>query len=216
MKKRIPDGTIERLAQYLDCLMELKRNGRTTVSSKDIGEIIDINPAEIRRDLALFGSFGKRGVGYDTDDLINRIKKIMGSDEQHKIAVVGAGNLGSAIVSYGKFKLHGFSVVAVFDNDPAKVGQKIGNLVISDLKDINKQMVDKNITIGVVATPPVVAQDIADMLVDAGARIILNYAPITVTAPKSVTVHNTSPLKELLYTLYYLSGGGKRKCSKAG
>ncbi|MDI6799629.1 MAG: redox-sensing transcriptional repressor Rex [Actinomycetota bacterium] len=215
MKKRIPEGAIERLAQYLDCLMELKKNGHSTVSSKDIGEITDINPAEIRRDLALFGSFGKRGVGYDTDDLIEKIKKIMGSDEQHKIAVIGAGNLGSAIVSYGKFKMHGFLVVAVFDNDPAKIGNKIGGLIVSDLRELKDQVIDKNITVGVIATPPAAAQAIADLLVEAGIKIILNYAPVTVTAPKTVRVHNTSPLKELLYTLYYLSGSGKRKRSKS-
>lgn len=209
--KKIPEGAIERLAQYLDCLMELKKNGYGTVSSRDIGEAIDINPAQIRRDLALFGSFGKRGVGYDTNDLINRIRKIMGSDEQHKIAVIGAGNLGSAIISYGKFKTHGFSVVAVFDIDPEKIGQKIGNLTVIDLKELKRQIIDKNVSIGVIATPPGVAQDITDLLVKAGVKIVLNYAPVIVTARGSVTIHNTSPLKELLYTMYYLSGSGKRK-----
>ncbi|MDO8886910.1 redox-sensing transcriptional repressor Rex [Candidatus Oleimmundimicrobium sp.] len=211
MSKKIPEGVIERLPVYLNCLMELKQDGCVTVSSKRLGEFTEINPAEIRRDLARFGTFGKKGVGYNTDILILKIKHILGSDEHHRIAVVGAGNLGSAIVGYDGFAIHGFSVSAVFDNDATKTGKKIGKLEVSDIKSLKKIIKEKNITIGVIAVPAAEAQNIANLLVEAGVKIVLNYTPVIVTVPDAVKVHNTNPVKELLYTLYYLSGAGNKE-----
>ena len=205
MSERIPEGVIGRLPIYLDFLIELKQNDCVTISSKRLGELTKINPAEIRRDLAHFGTFGKKGVGYNTDDLILRIKHILGSDESHKIAVVGAGNLGSAIVGYDGFAVHGFSVSAIFDNDTTKIGKKVGKHKVGDIKSLKKVIKEKKITIGVIAVPAVEAQNIANLLVGAGVKIVLNYTPVTVMVPDTVKVHNTNPVKELLYTLYFLS-----------
>ena len=122
---RIPQGVIERLPQYLNVLLHLRGEGRQTVSSATLSELSDVNAAQIRRDLAYFGSFGKRGVGYDISLLVDRIQRILGSDHAHRIAIVGAGNLGSAIASYDGLRDRGFVVAAIFDNDPRKVGQRV-------------------------------------------------------------------------------------------
>ncbi len=206
MSGKVPEGVIERLSLYLERLMELKQNGCETVSSKRLGSLTEINPAEIRRDLACFGTFGKRGVGYNTDGLIFKIRQILGSDEPHGIAVVGAGNLGSAIVGYDGFSLHGFSVSAIFDNDSKKIGKKIGELKVSEIKNLEKIVKEKKISIGVIAVPALEAQAVADLLVQSGVKIVLNYTPVTVKVSDGVKVYNTNPVKELLYTLYYLSG----------
>jgi redox-sensing transcriptional repressor len=200
---RIPAGVIERLP--LNVLIQLRQDGTGTVSSALLGEMTDVNPAQIRRDLTHFGSFGRRGVGYDVVMLIDRIQKILGSDHTHRIVLVGAGNLGSAIANYNGLRKHGFIVSAVFDNDPARVGTRLGDLVVRDATEMARVVGEQGVRIGVLAVPPEVAQRVADELAAAGIRVILNYTPVVVRVPVGVTLHNTDPVQELLHTLYYLS-----------
>jgi redox-sensing transcriptional repressor len=202
---RVPEGVIERLPVYLNVLIQLRQDGQATVSSARLGELTDVNPAQIRRDLTHFGSFGKRGIGYDVVTLIDRIQRILGSDHTHRLVLVGAGNLGSAIAHYNGLRKHGFIVSAVFDNDPAKVGTRVGDLVVLDTEELERTVAEQSIEIGVVAVPPEAAQSVTDRMAAAGIRVILNYTPMIVRVPEDVTLHNTDPVQELLHTLYYLS-----------
>jgi len=203
--ERIPEGVIERLPVYLGVLIQLRSGGEGTVSSARLGELTDINPAQIRRDLTHFGSFGKRGVGYDICTLVERIQRILGADHVHRLALVGAGHLGSAIADYNGLRQHGFHVTAIFDKDPAKIGTCIGDIRVQDVSELAETIDAQGIEIGVIAVPPAAAQEAADGLTSAGVRIILNYTPVIVRVPAEVTLHNTDPVHELLHTLYYLS-----------
>lgn len=203
--ERVPEGVIERLPLYLGVLIQLRSSGEDTVSSARLGELTDINPAQIRRDLTHFGSFGKRGVGYDITTLVERIQRILGADHVHRLALVGAGHLGAAIADYNGLRQHGFHVTAIFDNDPDRIGRRIGEIVVDDVAALARVVKEQGIEIGVIAVPPHAAQEAADRLSEAGVRIILNYTPVIVRVPTQVTLHNTDPVHELLHTLYYLS-----------
>lgn len=203
--ERIPEGVIERLPVYLSVLIQLRREGASTVSSARLGELVEINPAQLRRDLGHFGSFGRRGVGYDVGTLIDRIQHILGSDHTHRIALVGAGRLGSAIASYDGLRKHGFLVAAVFDNDPAKVGTRLGDVVVRHVDEMDEALAGQGIAIAVVAVSAEAAQDVCDRLAAAGITVILNYTSERVRVPDGVTLHDTDPVRELLHTLYYLS-----------
>lgn len=204
-QEQIPDGVIDRLPLYLNVLIQLRQEGQATVSSALLGELTEVNPAQIRRDLTHFGSFGKRGIGYDINTLIDKIQAILGSNHTHRIVLVGAGNLGSAIAAYDGLKKHGFIVSAIFDVDPDKVWTKIGGVVVRPADELEERVRDQSIRIGIVAVPPEQAQVVTDRLARAGVRVILNYTPRIVKVPEGVTLHNTDPVQELLHTLYYLS-----------
>ncbi len=203
--KPIPQGVVERLPHYLNALLHLRSEGVQTASSARLSALSDINAAQIRRDLAYFGSFGKRGVGYDVSMLIDRIQRILGSDHAHRIAILGAGNLGSAIASYEGLRARGFVVAGLFDNDPRRIGQRVADLIVRDVRDLARLVKEQDVRFGVIAVPPESAQEAADMLCEAGVRVILNYSPAYVSVPPEVTIHNTDPVRELLHTLYYLS-----------
>jgi len=203
--ERIPEGVIERLPAYLNILIQLRTDGVTTVSSARLGELTAVNPAQIRRDLTHFGSFGRRGVGYDISLLVERIQRILGADHVHRLALVGAGNLGSAIAGYNGLRQHGFLVTVIFDNDRRKVGSRIGDIVVQPLDELEQTLHREDIRIAVVAVPPEAAQETTDRLAAAGVRVILNYTPVIVRVPEGVMLHNTDPVQELLHTLYYLS-----------
>lgn len=202
---RIPEGVIERLPAYLGVLLQLRQQGETTTSSARLGELTDVNPAQIRRDLTHFGQFGKRGVGYDVLMLIERIQGILGSDHVHRMVLVGAGHLGSAIAAYDGLRSRGFAVVAVLDSDSAKVGSKVGGLVVRDISELDRIASEQHVRIGVIAVPSAAAQEVADRMAACGIRVILNYSSAMVRVPPGVTLHNTDPVRELLHTLYYLS-----------
>ncbi len=201
----MPEGVIERLPSYLGVLIQLRQDGCYTVSSAKLGELTDVNPAQLRRDLTHFGSFGKRGVGYEIVTLIDRIQGILGSSQTHRIVLVGAGHLGSAIASYHGLKARGFVVAAIFDTDTVKVGTRIGDLVVQDFSKMPRVVAEQKIRIGVIAVPPDAAQAVCDALAEAGIRVVLNYSTNMVRVPAGVAVHNTDPVRELLHTLYYLS-----------
>lgn len=202
---RIPQGVIERLPGYLNVLFHLRAQGAETVSSARLSELAEVNAAQIRRDLAYFGQFGKRGVGYDIALLIGRIQRILGFNHVHRLAIVGAGNLGSAIASYDGLRAKGFVVAALFDSEPSKVGQRVGDLIVHDVRELPRIAREQSIRFGVIAVPTKDAQEAADLLCEAGITIILNYSSAFVTVPAEVTLHNTDPVRELLHTLYYLS-----------
>ncbi len=202
---RIPEGVIERLPTYLSVLIQLRQEGSFTVSSALLGKMTEINPAQIRRDLTHFGSFGKRGVGYEITTLIDQIQHILGSDHTHRLVLVGAGHLGSAIASYNGLRARGFLVSAIFDNDSHKVGGRIGDIIVQDISELGRVVAEQSIAVGVIAVPPEAAQDVADRMCEAGIKVILNYCANLVKVTDGVTLHNTDPVRELLHTLYYLS-----------
>ncbi len=204
-RNRIPQGVVERLPRYLNVLIHLRSEGLPTVSSATLSELSGVNAAQIRRDLAYFGQFGKRGVGYDVGLLLDRLQRILGSDHVHRIAIVGAGNLGTAIARYDGLRVRGFLVSALLDTDPKKVGQKLGGLIVRDLRELPRLVEEQDIRFGVIAVPPEAAQQVAEDMAAAGIRVILNYSSALVAAPPGVTLHNTDPVRELLHTLYYLS-----------
>lgn len=201
----IPEGVIERLPVYLNALMQVRDEGIGTVSSAKLSELTEVNSAQIRRDLSYFGSFGRRGVGYEVIMLIDKMQNILGSDHTHRLALVGAGHLGSAIASYNGLRARGFIVSAIFDNDPAKIGNRIGDIVVQDVSMLARAAEAQKIRIGIIAVPTAAAQEVADLMSAAGIRVILNYSPMIVRVADGVVVHNTDPVRELMHTLYYLS-----------
>jgi redox-sensing transcriptional repressor len=200
---RLTVGVAARLSQYLRVLTQARKMGKDRISSQEISEYTNINATQIRRDLSAFGKFGKRGVGYNIDGLIAEIRKILRTQGQHNIALFGGGRLGQAIASSTIFADHGFNVAAAFDSDEAKVGQPIGDTVISSTDDLAELVREKNIIVAVLAVPPEAAQDVADDVVGAGIKIIFNYTEALLDVPPDVAVHTTSPAVELLYALYF-------------
>ena len=164
MTERLTVGVAARLSRYLQVLTQARKMGKERISSQEISEYTNINATQIRRDLSAFGKFGKRGVGYRTDALLDEIRQILRTQGQHNIALVGAGRLGSAIASSPIFAEHGITVAAVFDNDPDKVGQRVGDLTISSIDDVGEIARERNIIVGVIAVPADSAQDAADAL----------------------------------------------------
>ncbi len=203
--ERVPQGVIERLPLYLNVLMHLREEGSQTVSSAQLSEMAEVNAAQIRRDLAYFGQFGKRGVGYDIGLLVDRIQRILGSDHIQRLAIVGAGNLGSAIAQYDGLRTRGFIVAGLFDRDAKKVGTRVGDMIVRDISELERVVREQAIRFGVIAVPPETAQEVADRLCRAGIQVVVNYSTAFVQVPESVTLHNTDPVRELLHTLYYLS-----------
>jgi redox-sensing transcriptional repressor len=200
---RLNVGVAARLSRYLQVLTQARKMGKTRISSQEIAEYTNINATQIRRDLSNFGKFGKRGVGYSIDGLLGEIRKILRTQGQHNIALVGAGRLGQAIAGSPIFGEHGITIAAVFDTDAQKIGTPIGSVVVTDygrLRDVTR---DKNIVVGVLAVPAEAAQEAADDLVDAGVRIIFNYSEALLDVPADVTVHTSNPAVELLHALYF-------------
>jgi redox-sensing transcriptional repressor len=191
------------LSRYLQVLTQAKKMGKETISSQELSDYTHINSTQIRRDLSGFGKFGKRGVGYNVDSLVSQIRKILRTSDQHNIALFGAGNLGRAIASSDIFADHGFRVVALFDNDTKKLGQKVGNLVVRPSDSLPDIVREEDIVVGVLAVPASSAQAVADELVEAGLRIIFNYSDALLQVPPDVTVHTSSPAVDLLYALYF-------------
>jgi redox-sensing transcriptional repressor len=177
--------------------------GKERISSQEISDYTNINATQIRRDLSAFGKFGKRGVGYNIDSLLGEIRKILRTQGQHNIALIGAGRLGQAIASSPIFAEHGINIAAVFDTDPEKVGRPVGNVAVSDYTRLSDSVREKNIIVGVVAVPADNAQRVADDLVESGVKIIFNYSEALLDVPQDVAVHTSNPAVELLYALYF-------------
>jgi redox-sensing transcriptional repressor len=200
---RLTVGVAARLSRYLQVLTQARKMGKERISSQEISDYTNINATQIRRDLSAFGKFGKRGVGYNIDGLLAEIRKILRTQGQHNIALIGAGRLGQAIASSSIFAEHGINIAAVLDKDPEKVGRSIGNVEVSDYGRIKDIVRDKNIIVGVLAVPADGAQEASDDLVGAGVKIVFNYSEALLDVPPDVQVHTSNPAVELLYALYF-------------
>jgi redox-sensing transcriptional repressor len=201
--ERLTVGVAARLSRYLQVLTQAKKMGKDRISSQEISDYTNINATQIRRDLSAFGKFGKRGVGYNIDSLLGEIRKILRTQGQHNIVLVGAGRLGEAIASSPIFAEHGINVAAVVDTDPEKVGRRVGNVDVSPHNELSEIIRDKNIIVGVLAVPAENAQQAANDLVKGGLRIIFNYSEALLDVPSDVQVHTSNPAVDLLYALYF-------------
>src|SRR3712207_4892359 len=201
--ERLSLGVAARLARYLQVLTQAKKEGKETISSQELSDYTHVNSTQIRRDLSGFGKFGKRGVGYNVDSLVSQIRKILRTAGQHNLALLGAGNLGTAIASSEIFADHGFQIVAIFDADPAKIGTTVGGQEVRPMDELERVVGEEEIVVGVLAVPGHAAQELADQLVGAGVKIIFNYSEALLQVPPEVTVHTSSPAVDLLYALYF-------------
>jgi redox-sensing transcriptional repressor len=200
---RLTVGVAARLSRYLQVLTQARKMGKERISSQEISDYTNINATQIRRDLSAFGKFGKRGVGYSVDGLLGEIRRILRTQGQHNIALVGAGRLGEAIASSPIFAEHGINIAAIFDTDPDKVGRTVGHVPVEEYSNLADAVREKNIVVGVLAVPADSAQEAADDLVASGVRIIFNYSEALLDVPSDVAVHTSNPAVELLYALYF-------------
>lgn len=185
----VPNPAVRRLSLYLRQLESFKRNSRRTISSKQLGESLGLTDAQVRKDLAYFGQFGHPGIGYRVDDLIAQVKHILGTDKTWNVLLVGAGNLGRALLAYKGFDVKGFRLAAVFDNDPSKIGKKQGPFIIQPLSELAATVRKQSIRLAILAVPADHAQSVADQLAAAGVRGLLNFAPVSITAPPDVAMN---------------------------
>jgi redox-sensing transcriptional repressor len=199
---KIPEKTVTRLSIYLRCLEELEAGGVTSVSSRQLAERFGLNSAQVRKDLAYFGQFGVRGLGYYIAELKHNLERILGLKQDWEVVLVGVGNLGSALIAYKGFQARGFKIGMAFDADPAKVGQVVGDVPIVEIAKLVQTVRRKKVKIAVVAVPATAAQSVADLLVEGGVTAILNFAPAQLTVPDGIKVQNVD-LSVLLKTLSY-------------
>ena len=201
---RIPDIIIGRLPVYLRALQQLSEKGILTTSSQELGEIIGISAAQIRKDISQFGEFGKQGTGYSIPFLIERLRDILKVDRVWEVVIVGMGDIGHALARYNGFANRGFHISMVFDNDPQKIGQKVGEYEVFDTATLIEKVKQNKIKVAMLTVPASSAQETADLLVKAGIKAILNYAPISLNVPPGVRVQHTDPVTHLQRMTYYL------------
>ena len=200
---KIPEATVARLPVYLRALAETAKERTTTISSDLLAIRAGVNAAQVRKDLSHLGSYGVRGVGYDVAYLIAQVNRQLGLTEDRRVAIVGAGNLGRALLNYHGFPERGFHIVAAFDSDPAKIGQRVASTVIRSVAEMAEAVVDEEVAIAVITTPPAVAQNLTDVLVAAGVVSILNFAPAVVSVPDHVTLRQVDLGIELQILSFY-------------
>lgn len=201
---KIAEETIKRLPMYLRALMILPAGENEYISSSELAELVGLNPTRIRKDLSYFGDFGVRGVGYRVESLVEKIRSILKLSGGQKVAVVGAGRLGTAISAYPGFVIYGFEIAAVFDSSKSRVGKKIGTLVIEDSSKLVSSICKKGIKIGIIAVPAKAAQETADKLVEAGVKGIMNLSPCYLNLPGRVKVLRNDIAMELGALPYYM------------
>jgi redox-sensing transcriptional repressor len=202
--KDIPDIIVSRLPLYLRSLQRMNEEKRKVTSSQELGERLGISAAQIRKDLSQFGEFGKQGTGYNIYYLIEQLSKILHVDQEWDVAVIGAGDIGSAVARYKGFKNRGFRVVMIFDDEPNKIGTQIGEFTVKDANDLTESIKNSQIKVAMIAVPGSNAQNVADRLVEAGIKAILNYAPINLNVPDDVNVQYIDPSIHLQRMTYYL------------
>jgi len=202
-ERSIPEATVGRLPVYLRALVDIAEAGATTLSSEALADAAGVNSAKVRKDLSHLGSYGTRGVGYDVAYLIHQIRRELGLTQHWAIAIVGIGNLGHALANYRGFAERGFRVAALVDADPAKIGERIGDLEVRSLEELPELVRAHEIAIGVIATPATAVQEVADCLVTAGIRSILNFAPAVMTVPPGVSVRKVDLAIELQILAFY-------------
>jgi redox-sensing transcriptional repressor len=208
-KKRISESTIHRLSLYYRALSLLEKESCETVSSRELAKREKLTPAQVRKDLSFFGSFGTRGLGYPVADLKNRIAKILGINRTWNVAMIGVGNIGSALVSYKEFQRQGFVIKLIFDNDQRKIGSNHKGLTVSDIREMPRLLREHSIELVVIAVPAIVAQYIVDEVVASGIKAILNFAPINLKVPDDVFLRTENMAMELEYLSFALSGNYK-------
>ena len=206
---KIPEMTIRRLSVYTRCLLQLEEDGIKTVSSQELAERFNLNSAQVRKDLAYFGEFGVRGIGYYVSGLKAELQRILGLDREWAVALVGLGNLGAALFHYKGFSRQGFRIAAVFDDDPAKIGRELDGVPIFASRDLAREVQARGIQIAVVAVPAESAQPVTDQLVAAGLKAVLNFAPARLKTPKDVRLKNVDLSIELETLSFYLAKGSR-------
>jgi redox-sensing transcriptional repressor len=201
----VPEVVISRLPQYVRILSQLLGDGVEVTNSQQLGDKLQVTPAQIRKDLSYFGRFGKQGRGYRVRHLLTELKQILGLDCEWNVAVVGVGRLGNAILNYPGFNPDGFHLVAAFDSNPGRVGEAVGGVSVQPMSDMSDTVATRDITIAIVAVPSAHTQSVIDQLVACGVRAILNYAPINAQVPEGVWVRNIDPVLALQSMTYYLT-----------
>jgi len=206
---KIPEMTIRRLSVYTRCLLQLEEDGVKTVSSTELAERFSLNSAQVRKDLAYFGEFGVRGIGYYVSGLKAELQRILGLDREWAVALVGFGNLGSALFHYKGFGRQGFRIAVVIDDDPAKIGREIDSVPIVSSRDIAREIKARGIQIAIVAVPSEAAQTVTEQLVAAGIKAVLNFAPTRLRVTRDVRLKNVDLSIELEALSFYLAKGGR-------
>jgi redox-sensing transcriptional repressor len=206
---KIPETTIRRPSIYTRCLLQLEEDGIKTISSQDLAERFNLNSAQVRKDLAYFGEFGVRGIGYYVAGLKAELQRILGLDREWPVALVGLGNLGSALFHYKGFSRQGFRIAVVFDDDPAKAGRDIDGVPIVSTRDLEREVRGRAIQIAVLAVPAEAAQTVTDQLVTAGIKAVLNFAPARLRVPKDARLKNVDLSIELETLSFYLAQGNR-------
>lgn len=202
---KISDAVVKRLPIYLQVLNELKAREIQTVSSQELGNRLDYNPAQIRKDLAYFGDFGRKGIGYEVEYLIDKIRQILKVNQTINVALIGAGNLGHALCNYNKYSKDNMQIVAVFDAHESKIGSTINNLTVQSIDHMDAIIKEQDIRIGIITVPSSDAQVVADQLIASGIEAILNFAPTILRVPEDVKIQHVDFTKELLSLAYYLN-----------
>jgi len=205
----IPPVVIDRLPLYARALSKLEEGGREVVSSQELGTRLGVTPAQIRKDLSYFGRFGKQGRGYNVRKLLDELWRILGLDKQWRMTLVGVGKLGRAILGYGGFTPQGFRIVEAFDTNPKRIGERINDLTIRDVDDLETVLLQNPVDVGIVAVPAEIAQDAIDALVKCGVRAILNYAPIAARVPPGIQIKRIEPVLALQSMTYYMKNAGR-------
>ena len=203
MGRRIPEATVARLPVYLRSLLEAAEAKTTTISSERLAELAGVNAAKVRKDLSYLGSYGTRGVGYDVEYLLYQISRELGLNQDWPVVIVGVGNLGHALANYRGFSARGFRIVALFDSDPAKVGEELGTMTVRPMHDLDDVVRAEQVAIALITTPPNVAQEVADRLVAAGVTSILNFAPTVINVPAHVSLRKVDLSIELQILSFY-------------
>jgi redox-sensing transcriptional repressor len=199
----IPEATVGRLPVYLRVLVEMAEQGSGTVSSEELAEAAGVNSAKVRKDLSHLGTYGTRGVGYDVAYLIHQIRRELGLTQHWPVLIAGVGNLGHALANYRGFGERGFRVVALVDSDSGKVGERVNGIVTRHIDDLPAIVRKQEVAIGLICTPAAVAQDVADRMVEAGIRSILNFAPSVISVPAGVSLRKVDLSIELQILAFY-------------
>ena len=202
--KTIPDIVIGRLPIYLRALTRMFQKGRQVTSSQELGERLGISAAQIRKDLSQFGEFGKQGTGYNIEFLIQKIQEILKVNRIWDVAVVGAGDVGRAVANYAGFHHRGFKITKIFDSDPSKIGTTFNQIKVLDISNMRNEIQKSGIKVAMLTVPAEAAQEVADLLVEAGVQAILNYAPVSLSVPQGVRVQYIDPAVHLQNMTYYL------------
>lgn len=205
MSRKVSDSTVRRLSHYLRILEKLERQAVATLSSEELARSADTTAAQVRKDLSLFGSFGKRGLGYPVTDLKRHLRAILGLGKPWRVALVGAGRIGSALFEYGDFRRRGFNIVAVLDNDRAKVGDAWGGIPVRHISELADVVRSEGVEILILTVPSEAAQEVADVAVAAGVRGILNFAPVQLRLPEGVSIQDVNMVMELEALSFELS-----------